>query len=280
MGHPSATLARHSVNCTHAARLFVSGFARWLGPTGAGTFDGDGGGQTAISLAKGSRSASTTAVNTGVVRTRRRKSRLGTPSASAASETLPHVSVNTRFARSMDRRRRQAQGIVKAKSGGKYPGRPEDTDRLNGIAAMLRAVPRGPISSSPSGAVARRSRSKSGARRRAKRPLDIVEKVEFPRRSQLRRPLAASMEISLGAQRSNRSFCVRPSLRPCGGNYPWRQHYPRGNGIFAALQFPTFSTISARSRHLPMGFEPSVGDLAASQFPDPPRLAGPPDPRI
>lgn len=38
-----------------------------------------------------------------------------------------------------DRRRRQAQGIVKAKAEGKYRGRPEDTDRLKGIAGMLRA---------------------------------------------------------------------------------------------------------------------------------------------
>ena len=37
-----------------------------------------------------------------------------------------------------DRRRRQAQGIEKAKAAGKFRGRPEDTDRNNGIAAMLR----------------------------------------------------------------------------------------------------------------------------------------------
>ena len=61
------------------------------------------------------------------------------------------------------------------------------------------------------------------------------------------RPLAIPMEISLGAQRSDRSFCVRPSLRPCCGNDPWRQHYARGNGIFAAPQFPTFSTQSTYS---------------------------------
>jgi hypothetical protein len=81
------------------------------------------------------------------------------------------------------------------------------------------------------------------------RPLfaDIVEKLESPRRSQSRRPLAGSMEISLGAQRSDRSFCVRPSLRPRCGNCPRREHYARGSGIFAAPQFPTFSTISARS---------------------------------
>jgi DNA invertase Pin-like site-specific DNA recombinase len=38
-----------------------------------------------------------------------------------------------------DRRRRQAQGILKAKSEGVYRGRPEDTERNAGIAAMLRA---------------------------------------------------------------------------------------------------------------------------------------------
>lgn len=37
-----------------------------------------------------------------------------------------------------DRRRRQAQGQAKAKAEGKYRGRPEDTDRLAGIAAMLK----------------------------------------------------------------------------------------------------------------------------------------------
>jgi Secreted repeat of unknown function len=83
-----------------------------------------------------------------------------------------------------------------------------------------------------------------GLRRRAPAPLPDVEKREFWPRSQFRRPLAASMEISLGAQRSDRSFCVRPSLRPCCGSYSWRQHYARGSGIFAAPQFPTFSTIS------------------------------------
>jgi DNA invertase Pin-like site-specific DNA recombinase len=36
-----------------------------------------------------------------------------------------------------DRRRRQAQGQAKAKADGKYKGRPEDTERNAGIAAML-----------------------------------------------------------------------------------------------------------------------------------------------
>ena len=38
-----------------------------------------------------------------------------------------------------DRRRRQAQGVAKAKAEGKYLGRPEDTGRNAGIASMLRA---------------------------------------------------------------------------------------------------------------------------------------------
>ena len=37
-----------------------------------------------------------------------------------------------------DRRRRQAQGILKAKAAGSYRGRPEDVDRNKGIAAQLR----------------------------------------------------------------------------------------------------------------------------------------------
>ena len=48
------------------------------------------------------------------------------------------------------------------------------------------------------------------------------------------------MEISLGAQRSDRSFCVRPSLSPCCGKHPWRQRFPRGSGIFAAPHFRLF----------------------------------------
>jgi DNA invertase Pin-like site-specific DNA recombinase len=38
-----------------------------------------------------------------------------------------------------DRRRRQAQGIAKAKAKGEYRGRPEDTDRNAGIAGMLKS---------------------------------------------------------------------------------------------------------------------------------------------
>jgi DNA invertase Pin-like site-specific DNA recombinase len=38
-----------------------------------------------------------------------------------------------------DRRRRQVQGQLKAKAEGKYKGRPEDTERNDGIASMLTA---------------------------------------------------------------------------------------------------------------------------------------------
>lgn len=38
-----------------------------------------------------------------------------------------------------DRRRRQAQGIAKAKSDGKYAGRPENTEKNEAIIGMLRA---------------------------------------------------------------------------------------------------------------------------------------------
>jgi len=37
-----------------------------------------------------------------------------------------------------DRRRRQAEGIAKAKAEGRYRGRPEDTERKNAILKMLR----------------------------------------------------------------------------------------------------------------------------------------------
>ena len=74
-----------------------------------------------------------------------------------------------------------------------------------------------------------------------------VEKLEFQPRSQFRRPLAVSMEISLGVRRRDRSFCVQPSLRPCRGDYPCRRHYTRGSETFLAPQFPTFSSISAHS---------------------------------
>jgi DNA invertase Pin-like site-specific DNA recombinase len=38
-----------------------------------------------------------------------------------------------------DRRRRQAQGVIKAKADGRYRGRPEDAGRNAGIASMLRS---------------------------------------------------------------------------------------------------------------------------------------------
>jgi hypothetical protein len=68
----------------------------------------------------------------------------------------------------------------------------------------------------------------------------LLKNSEFPPRSQFRRPLAVSMEISLGAQRSDRSFCVRPSLRPCCGHYPCRQHYARGKRDFRGTSVSEF----------------------------------------
>jgi hypothetical protein len=99
-----------------------------------------------------------------------------------------------------------------------------------------------------------------------------VEKLEFQPRSQFRRPLAVSMEISLGVRRRDRSFCVQPSLRPCRGDYPCRRHYTRGSETFLAPQFPTFSSISAHSGR-PESTSSGHGrsrprTLAVGRFPD------------
>jgi hypothetical protein len=75
--------------------------------------------------------------------------------------------------------------------------------------------------------------------------VDTVEKLEFQPRSRFRRPLAASMEISLGTRRSDRTCHVRSSYRPHRGNY-WRgRHRARRSKIFARARFPSYSTISA-----------------------------------
>src|ERR1700723_573072 len=81
--------------------------------------------------------------------------------------------------------------------------------------------------------------------------VDIVEKLEFLRRSQFRGPPEASTEYSLGVRLSDRSCHVRRSNRRCCGNYRRRQHYMRSSEIFAAPQFPSFSTVSAHSRRQP-----------------------------
>jgi hypothetical protein len=80
---------------------------------------------------------------------------------------------------------------------------------------------------------------------------DTVEKLEFWHGSQFRRPLAASTEISLGARLGDRVCYVRLSRRPCCDDDCRRRHYARGCGIFADPQFPSFSTISAKSGHPP-----------------------------
>lgn len=63
-----------------------------------------------------------------------------------------------------DRRRRQAQGIAKAKDGGKYVGRPEDAKRNASIMAMLKA------GQSWSSIIAGTGCSRSTLARLAKRP--------------------------------------------------------------------------------------------------------------
>ena len=78
---------------------------------------------------------------------------------------------------------------------------------------------------------------------------DIVEKLEFLRRSQFRGPPEASTEYSLGVRLSDRSCHVRRSNKRCCGNYRCRQHYMRSSEIFAAPQFPSFSTVSTSSGH-------------------------------
>src|SRR3984957_9065104 len=79
--------------------------------------------------------------------------------------------------------------------------------------------------------------------------VDIVEKLESLRRSQFRGPPEASTEYSLGVRLSDRSCHVRRSNRRCCGNYRRREHYMRSSEIFAAPQFPSFST-SGNGREL------------------------------
>jgi len=68
----------------------------------------------------------------------------------------------------VDRRRRQAQGQAKAKSEGRYKGRPEDAERNDGIARMLaaRGSPGDQSRAQLAAAAPRSRRSPSVSRRR------------------------------------------------------------------------------------------------------------------
>jgi hypothetical protein len=56
------------------------------------------------------------------------------------------------------------------------------------------------------------------------------------------------MEISLGIRRRDRSSCVRPSLRPCCGDYPCRHRYALGGYLFA--QYTRESTEEAKLHYV------------------------------
>ena len=145
-----------------------------------------------------------------------------------------------------DRRRRQTQGIAKAKAEGLYRGRPEDVGRNAGIASMLKAGTPGPLSSARSDALERQSpRSRSVGRRRSE------GREPLPPRSH--RPVEERW-----------LFVLADKPRDCPSVLTlWRLHGLRRRGATIALISMSMALPALRwpSSH---GIEPHVGESAIS----------------